>query len=152
NQSGNTVDSNALDRLPVFDHDYITAMSRFLDPDSTGTSGTSLIVNGVEANGPGVTASAIQSVKINQNPYTALYSRPGRARIEITTKGGTPQVHGSATFLYRDSEFDAANAFARTKPAEQRSYLEGSVTGPLARSKKTTFLASLDADKDDQQE
>lgn len=98
NQSGNTVDSNALDRLPVFDQDYITTMSRFLDADSTGTNGTTLVVNGVEANGPGVTASAIASVKINQNPYTALYSRPGRARIEIVTKGGTPQFHGTGTF------------------------------------------------------
>src|SRR6266702_2822053 len=151
NQSGNTVDSNALDRLPVFDHDYITAMSRFLDPDSSGSNGTTLIVNGVEANGPGVTASAIESVKINQNPYTALYSRPGRARIEITTKGGTPQFHGSANFLYRNSVFDATNAFAVTKPDENRTYLEGSVTGPLSHSKKTTFLAALDTDYDHQQ-
>ena len=152
NQSGNVMDTNALDRIPLFDQDYITTMSRFLDSDSTGTSGTSLVVNGVEANGPGVTASAIQSVKINQNPYTALYSRPGRARIEITTKGGTPQLHGSATFLYRNSTFDASNAFAETKPSEERTYFEGSVTGPLSHSKKTTFLASLDADRDDQQQ
>jgi hypothetical protein len=151
NQSGNVLDTNALDRIPLFDQDYMTAMSRFLDPDSTGTNGTSLVVNGVEANGPGVTASAIQSVRINQNPYTALYSRPGRARIEITTKGGTPQFHGSTTFLYRNSVFDAKNAFAVTKPPETRSYLEGSVTGPLSHSKKTTFLLALDTDYDHQQ-
>ena len=151
NQSGNVVDSNALDRLPVFDQDYITTMSRFLDPDSSGTNGTTLVVNGVEANGPGVTASAIQSVKINQNPYTALYSRPGRARIEITTKGGTPQLHGSANFLYRNSVLDAKNAFAVTKPAEERTYLEGSLTGPLSHGKKTTFLLALDTDNDHQQ-
>ena len=151
NQSGNVMDTNALDRIPLFDQDYIATMSRFLDSDSTGTNGTTLVVNGVEANGPGVTASAIQSVKINQNPYTALYSRPGRARIEITTKSGTPRLHGSAAFLYRNSIFDATNAFAVTKPPEERIYLEGSVTGPLSHSKKTTFLASLDADKDDQQ-
>lgn len=151
NQSGNTVDSNALDRLPVFDQDYITTMSRFLDADSTGTNGTALVVNGVEANGPGVTASAIQSVKINQNPYTALYSRPGRARIEIITKGGTPQFHGSGNFLYRDSLFDATNAFAIVKPTEQRTYYEGSVTGPLSRDKKTTFLLALNDDRNNQE-
>jgi hypothetical protein len=151
NQSGNTIDREALDRLPVFDQDYITTMSRFLDADATGTNGVTLVVNGVEANGPGVTASAIQSVKINQNPYTALYSRPGRARIEITTKGGTPQLHGSANFLYRDSLFDATNAFAVTKPSEQRTYYEGSLTGPLSHNKKTTFLLALNNDNDNQQ-
>ena len=151
NQDSNTVERDALDRLPVFDQDYITTMSRFLDSDATGTNGVTLVVNGIEANGPGVTASAIQSVKINQNPYTSLYSRPGRARIEITTKGGTPQFHGSANFLYRDALFDAENAFAVTKPSEQRTYYEGSLTGPLSHSKKTTFLLALDRDNDNQQ-
>jgi hypothetical protein len=151
NQSSNTIERDALDRLPVFDQDYITAMSRFLNPDATGTNGVTLVVNGVEANGPGVTASAVQSVKINQNPYTALYSRPGRARVEITTKGGTPKFHGSANFLYRDSLFDARNGFAIVKPTEQRTYFEGSMTGPLRPGAKTTFLLSLDKDNDNQE-
>ncbi len=77
NQSSNSIDRDALDRLPVFDQDYLTTMSRFLDADATGTNGVTLVVNGVEANGPGVTASAIQSVKINQNPYIQL-SIPGQ--------------------------------------------------------------------------
>jgi len=151
NQNGNTLDRNALDRLPVFDQDYITTLSRFLDADATGSNGVTLVVNGVEANGPGVTPSAVQSVKINQNPYSALFSRPGRARIEITTAGGTPQIHGAANFLYRDSFFDARNPFAVVKPGEQRTYYEGSLTGPLSRSKKTTFLLALDRDSDNQQ-
>jgi hypothetical protein len=151
NQNGNTLDRNALDRLPVFDQDYITTLSRFLDSDATGTNGVTLVVNGVEANGPGVTPSAVQSVKINQNPYSALFSRPGRARIEITTAGGTPQIHGAANFLYRDSFFDARNPFAVVKPGEQRTYYEGSLTGPLSRNKKTTFLLALDKDSDNQQ-
>jgi hypothetical protein len=151
NQNGNTVNRDTLDKLPVFDQDYITTLSRFLDPDATGTNGITLVVNGVEANGPGVTPSAISSVKINQNPYSSLFSRPGRARIEITTKGGTPQFHGSANFLYRDSLFDARNPFAVVKPGEQRTYYEGSLTGPLSHSKKSTFLLALDKDSDNQQ-
>ncbi len=39
NQNANTIDRNALDRVPVFDHDYITTMSRFLDDNATGTNG-----------------------------------------------------------------------------------------------------------------
>jgi hypothetical protein len=89
NQNANTIDRSALDRVPVFDQDYITTMSRFLDDSATGTNGISLVVNGIEANGPGVTASAVQEVKINQNPYSARFARPGRARLEIITKGGT---------------------------------------------------------------
>jgi carboxypeptidase family protein len=151
NQNANTVDRAALDRVPVFDQDYVTTLSRFLDDSAIGTNGVSLVVNGVEANGPGVTASAVKEVKINQNPYSALFSRPGRARLEITTKGGTPEVHGSMNFMFRDSLFDASNPFATVKPSEQRHYYEGSLTGPLGKSKKTTFLLSLDRDEDDQE-
>ena len=42
NQNGNSLDRDALDRLPVFDQDYITTLSRFLDPDATGTNGVTL--------------------------------------------------------------------------------------------------------------
>ena len=151
NRDANVVDREELDRVPLFDQDYIATMSRFLNEDATGTNGVTLVVNGVEANGPGVTASAVQQVKINQNPYSARFSRPGRARLEIITKGGTPQYHGSLNFLFRDSVFDARNTFAIIKPPEQRRYLEGSVTGPVGRSKSTTFLLSLDEDQQDQQ-
>ena len=151
NQNANTIERSALDQIPVFDQDYIATLSRFLDNSSLGTNGVSLVVNGVEANGPGVTNSAVKSVKINQNPYSALYSRPGRARIEIETKGGSPQYHGEVNVMFRDAIFDAKNAFATTKPPERRQYYEGSITGPLGRGKKTTFLASVDEDRDDQQ-
>lgn len=151
NQNANTIDRNALDRVPVFDQDYITTMSRFLDDNATGTNGVTLVVNGIESNGPGVTASAVQEVKINQNPYSARFSRPGRARLEIITKGGTSQYHGSLNFLFRDSLFDARNAFSPVKAPERRQYYEGALTGPLGASKKTSFLLSLDEDLDDQQ-
>jgi hypothetical protein len=151
NQNANIIDRNALDRVPVFDQDYITTMSRFLDDNSTGTNGVSLVVNGIEANGPGVTPSAVQEVKINNNPYSAHFARPGRARLEIVTKGGTPVYHGSLNFLFRDSTFDATNAFAVVKPHERRQYYEGSVTGPIGHSKHTSFLLALDEDLQDQQ-
>ena len=152
NQNNNAIDRDALERVPVFDQDYITTMSRFLDDNATGTNGVTLVVNGIEANGPGVTPSAVQEVKINNNPYSARFSRPGRARLEIVTKGGSPNYHGSLNFMFRDSVFDASNAFATFgKPPERREYFEGSVTGPIAHSKHTSFLLSLDEDILDQQ-
>jgi Carboxypeptidase regulatory-like domain len=151
NQDANAIDRAALDRIPVFDQDYVTTLSRFLNDSAIGTNGVTLVVNGIEANGPGVTPSAVKEVKINQDPYSTLYARPGRARIEITTKGGTPQFHGTANFMLRDSAFDSTPFYATSKPSEHRRFFEGSVTGPLSRNKKTTFLLSAEFDQDDQQ-
>ena len=151
NLNANNVTRDALDRVPVFDLDYITLLSRFMSDDAIATSGVSLVVNGIEANGPGVSASAVQEVKINQNPYSARFARPGRARLEITTKAGTPAYHGTVNFLTRNSVFDASNAFAATKPTESRYMEEGSLTGPLGHNRRNTFLLSLEQDNDNLQ-
>jgi hypothetical protein len=119
-------------------------MSRFLDDNATGTNGVTPVVNGIEANGPGVTPSAVEEVRINNSPYSARFSRPGRARLEIITKGGSWAYHGSLNFMFRDSVFDASNAFAAVKPPERRRYYEGSITGPIGHGKHTSFLLALD--------
>jgi hypothetical protein len=87
-----------------------------------------------------LTASAIQTVTINQNPYSAEYNRPGRARIEITMKPGSPEYHGTVNFLFRDARLNARDPFATVKPAEQRRILEGSLLGPIGDGKTTSFM------------
>ncbi|MBV9670624.1 MAG: TonB-dependent receptor, partial [Acidobacteriales bacterium] len=149
NRNTTELDQLAMNELPILDQDYIGFLSQFLDSGMLGTNGVTLVVNGATANGPGVTASAVQSVKINDNPYSALFASPGKARLEITTIGGTPQFHGRITTSFRDSVFDATPAFATVKPSEQKKYFEGSLTGPISLLPKTTFLVSAQYDKTD---
>ena len=129
-----------LDNLPVFDQNYVAAMSQFLDPGAVGTGGVTLVVNGMEQKNIGVSASAIQQVKINQNPYSAEFSRPGRGRIEVITKPGTQAYHGTINFVFRDHHLNARDAFALTRPPDQRRIFEGSLTGPLGSIGQTSFL------------
>jgi carboxypeptidase family protein len=142
-----TMNRSALDELPIFDQDFIGTMSRFLDASSLGTSGVTLLVDGVEAGRAGVSASAIQQVKLNQDPYSAEYSRPGRSRIEIITKPGSAEYHGTFNFIFRDHNLNARDAFALVRPANQRRIFEGSLTGPLGNGKKTSFLLSANREE-----
>lgn len=151
NQDAAVVDENMLERLPVFDQDYIGAVSSFLDQGSTGNMGTTLVVDGMEQKNAGVTASAIQSVKINNDPYSAEFSRPGRGRIEITTKTPDPVFHGTANVVFRDYHLDARNAFAASRPPEQKRIFEGVLMGSLARFNRTFFLLSADYQQDNVQ-
>src|SRR5713226_8284876 len=146
-----TMDRSALDNLPIFDQDYIATMSGFLDAGSVGTNGVTLVVDGVEASRAGVSASAIQEVKINQDPYSAEYSRPGRGRIEIITKPGSSEYHGTFNFLFRDYHLNAREPFALIRSPEQRRIYEGSLTGPLGIGKKTSFLVSTNREEEDSQ-
>jgi outer membrane receptor protein involved in Fe transport len=146
-----TMDRQMMDNLPVFDQNYVAAMSQFLDPGSIGTGGVTLVVNGMEQRNIGVSVSAIQQVKINQNPYSAEFSRPGRGRIEVITKPASQVYHGTFNFLFRDYQLNARDPFAATRPPEQRRIYEGSLAGPVGHSKKNSFLISVDREEQDLQ-
>ena len=144
------VDQSLLESLPVMNQDYIATLSRFLDTGSLGTGGVTVVVNGMEVNALNVSSSAIQQIKINQDPYSAEYSRPGRGRIEILTKPGSQEYHGDGNAVLRDAHFDSRNAFASSRPPEQRRIFEGFLGGPVGHSGKTVFMLSGSADTDDQ--
>jgi hypothetical protein len=146
-----TADANMLEKVPVFDQDYIAALTPFLDQTGVATGGVTIIVDGVEMKGTGVSSSAIQEAHINNDPYSAETNRPGKGRIEIITKPGTQQFHGALNFTLRDSAFDAANYFAQVKPFEQKRIYEGSITGPLGHDHETTFLLSGSRQEDNLQ-
>jgi hypothetical protein len=137
-----SADSNLLQEVPVFDQDYVATMSTFLDQAAIGTSGTQLIVDGMQVNAVGVSASAIQEVRINDNPYSAEFARPGRANVEVITKAATPEFHGTFNFTFRDYLLNARDPFAATRAPEQRRIYEGFLSGPLFDRKSTSFLFS----------
>lgn len=151
NSDAVTIDQTMLDSLPVFDQDLISTVSRFLDAGAIGSGGATVIVNGMEVSALRVSASAVQQIKINQDPYSAEYARPGRGRIEILTKPGSSEYHGEGNIFFRDAALDARNAFAFTKPDDRKHIVEGTLGGPLASSGKTSFMLSGHDQVEDQQ-
>jgi hypothetical protein len=137
-----TVSGDDLRKLPTFDLDYVSTLSSFLDASSLGSGGVTLVVDGVEMKSAGVSPSAIQEVRINNDPYSTEFRSPGRGRIEITTKPGSSEYHGEFNFVFRDAVFNAKNYFAVTRPPEARRLYEGHFTGPVGHSGHTNFIAS----------
>ncbi|HEY2150493.1 MAG TPA: TonB-dependent receptor, partial [Vicinamibacterales bacterium] len=146
-----SIDSNMLESLPVFDNDYIATMSQFLDSGSLGNTGVTIVVNGMEVSALNVSASAVQQIRINQDPYSAEYSRPGRGRVDILTKPGGQKYEGDVTAIFRDWRLNARNPFATTEPPEQRRIAEGFLGGPIGTSGKTSFMLSANFDQQDLQ-
>ena len=130
NRDTATVDQSLLEKVPVFDQDYVATMSAFLDSAAIGTSGPQVMVNGVEVSSVIASASTIQEVRINQNPYSAEIARPGRGTIEIITKDPTSAYHGTFNFLFRDSVFNARDPFSLVRAPEQRRIFEGAFERP----------------------
>ncbi len=149
NQDSSVMSSNDLKALPIFDNDYQTAMSAFLDDSATATGGSGLIVDGVEANRATVSASAVKEIRINQDPYSAQYYWPGRGQMEIISKSAADHYHGQANFYFRDSAMNAQNALAPSKPFEQRRIYEGHLTGPIFFAPKSSFLITFNRAEED---
>jgi outer membrane receptor protein involved in Fe transport len=151
NRDAISVDSADLRNLPVFDRDIVATLSRFLDASAFGSSGVTLVVDGMEARKVGVSPSAIQQIKVNQDPYSAEFPRPGRGRIEVVTKAGAEAYEGSFNFTFRDDSLNARDPFAVTKPPEQRRIYEGVLGGPIAGGEHTSFLFTIERRDEDLQ-
>jgi len=92
----------------------------------------------MEVNNLGVSPSAIKEIKINQDPYRRNISALSR-RIEVTTKPGSPEYHGTFNFIFRDAHLNARDPFALTRPPEQRRIYEA-IERSIRHSKKTSFV------------
>lgn len=95
---------------------------------------------------------AQQEVKIETNLYTAESGRAGGAVINVITKSGTNNFHGTLFEFLRNDKFDAkdvlnvpqaGNPFAGAKPAFRQNQFGGSVGGPI-RKDKTFFFADYE--------
>lgn len=151
NRDAIVLDDQELRNLPIFDRDIVGALSRFLDASALGTGGPTLVVDGMEARKVGVSPSAIQQVKINQDPYSAEFPRPGRGRIEIVTKAGSERYSGALDFTFRDAQLNARDPFADTRPPEQRRIYEAVIGGPVFDGTRNSFLVTLDRSEENLQ-
>jgi Carboxypeptidase regulatory-like domain len=104
--------------------------------------GLSIVIDGNEGGDLTVPAAAIHRLTINRSPYSAEFSRPGKARVEVETEHGSRKYfHGTGALFVRNGALDARNAFAVTNPTLDRRLFEGAFGGPLAW-KGTAFFAS----------
>ncbi len=140
------IDQHMLENIPIKEGDPLAVASLFLDPAAAGARGPKLIVDGVETSALEVPLTSIRRIMVNQSPYSAEFSRPGRGRIEVTTrKGSRSAYHGNLTFFARNSALDARNAFAKVRPPFQREVGEAEVAGPLRKNDRFLLAGRYDA-------
>ena len=139
----NTVqlDQHLLQNLPVKEGDPLDVPALFLNPAVAGAQGPQLIVDGVESGSLEVPMSSIKEIAVDKGPYTAEFARPGKGRINVTTRSGAHhRYRGQVSLLMRNSAFNARNAFATSNPPLQRAIAEAQLSGPVMRH-FTFFIA-----------
>jgi hypothetical protein len=84
---------------------------------------------------------AVEQVKVLTNLYTAEISRSGGGVVDLITKSGGNQFHGTAYEFVRNDKLDAKDYFAlptQAKPELRQNQFGGSVGGPI--KKDNTFF------------
>lgn len=85
---------------------------------------------------------SIREVRVNSNPFSAEFDKPGFGRIEILTKPGSDKFHGQAAFFYGNDTFNSRNPFSVNKPPYSRKMFTGNLGGPL--TKKSSFFVDVE--------
>lgn len=85
---------------------------------------------------PGV--DAVEEFKVQSGSLSAEFGFSAGGVINMVTKSGTNQLHGTVYHFLRNDKVDARNAFATTKPPFRYNQFGGSAGGPLVRDR--TFL------------
>ncbi len=78
---------------------------------------------------------AVQEFQVNSNGYSAEFGRAAGAVINVVTKSGTNELHGTLFEFYRDKSLNANsffnNATGRSRPALHVNQFGGNVGGPI---------------------
>jgi hypothetical protein len=125
---------------------------------STGRSNLFTIDGGENDYGSGalrvanVPLDSIQELQVNRNSFGAEFGFTSGTAINIITKSGTNNYHGSAYGYFHDQSMDAANFFnsfspdPTSKPFEQNAIFGGTFGGPIKKD-KLFFFTSFEKQK-----
>ena len=86
---------------------------------------------------------ALQEFNVAVSNYAAELGRTGGGVIQMTTKSGTNEFHGSAYEYVRNDAFDARNFFAQENPVLRYNLFGASLGGPI-RKNRTHFFYSYE--------
>jgi hypothetical protein len=96
-------------------------------------------VNGIRST---VSQEAVQEFQIQTNGYTAEYGRAAGGVVNIVTKSGTNDFHGSAYGYLRNRKFQAVNPFSTiSDPAYTRTQAGVTLGGPIVKDKTYYFFS-----------
>jgi hypothetical protein len=82
---------------------------------------------------------AVQEMQLVKGVIPAEYTRAMGGNLNLITKSGTNQIHGSAFENFRSEELNARNQLLRTKPAVTYNQFGGSLGGPIIKDRLFAF-------------
>jgi Carboxypeptidase regulatory-like domain len=139
NATAVVVTGKSLDALSN-DPDELASQLQALAGPAVGPDGGEIYIDGFTA-GDMPPKSAIRSIRVNSNPFSAINDRLGYGRIDVYTKPGADNYHGSVSAEYNDVRMNALSKFladsSQPLPAYHTWLMDANLGGPAG--KNTSF-------------
>jgi hypothetical protein len=114
-------------------------------------SGNNVLIDGIDSKnmmtgGFSVQPSpdAVQEFKVQTESFSAVFGKNAGSTINLVTKSGTNQFHGTGFEFLRNNVLDARNFFDQTRPPFKRNQFGGYLGGPIKKD-KTFFFGGYEA-------
>ncbi|HEU4506889.1 MAG TPA: carboxypeptidase regulatory-like domain-containing protein [Pyrinomonadaceae bacterium] len=140
NKSALVLKGNDLSALSDDPSELAAELSALAGP-AAGPSGAQVLVDGFTAGPTLPDKQSIREIVINQNPFSAEWERIGFGNVQINTRPGTGQFHGSGAFTFSDAVLNSRNPYAANRPDYQRRIYDANLNGPL--SKRSSFFMAF---------
>jgi hypothetical protein len=98
------------------------------------------LIQGVESLVFDMPIDALQEFDLSASNYAADLGQSGGGVVEMTTKSGADQFHGSAYLYYRSNNLQAVPEFASHNPSLDYKLFGGGLGGPIRRGKTHFFF------------
>jgi Outer membrane receptor for ferrienterochelin and colicins len=126
----------------------------------SSSEGNAFVVNGSRGNGVAYTLDggmntdsyrnysglfpnpdAIQEFSVQTNNFSAEYSNATGAVVNVITRSGTNQFHGTLFEFLRNGDLNARNFFAPARDSLKRNQFGGTLGGPIVHDKLFFFFS-----------
>jgi hypothetical protein len=123
------------------DPDELAQQLQALAGPAAGPNGGQIYIDGFSG-GNLPPKSSIREVRINSNPYSTEYDRPGFGRIEIFTRPGSDALRGQAFFMYNNESLNSRSPLYEQSqlPPFLARFFGFSLTGPVKKNKASFGL------------
>lgn len=138
NKDATVLKGQDLEALPD-DPDELAAALQALAGASAGPAGGQIYIDGFTG-GQLPSKDQIREIRINNNPFSAEFDRPGNNRIEILTRPGSDRFRGGLNGAFNDESLNSRNPFAPNRAASQTRRFGGNFGGPIKKGKASFFV------------
>ncbi len=83
---------------------------------------------------------AVEEFKVQSGPMSAEFGFTAGGVINLVTKSGTNEIHGTLYHFFRNDKLDARNAFAATRLPFRYNQYGGTVGGPVIKNRTFGFF------------